>query len=87
MGEKKHKQVKIKVCTGSHCKDNKSKKIARRLKEWVAVFGLEGQVRVTQCDCLKRCKEAPVVVVPARGLVFEKVKAGNAEGIVKAVSE
>jgi len=87
MGDKKHDTVKIKVCMGSHCKDNKGKKIARRLEEWVSAFGLEDKVRVTRCDCLKRCKEAAVVVVPAKGLVFEKVKPGDAEQIIKAASE
>ncbi|HOC68944.1 MAG TPA: (2Fe-2S) ferredoxin domain-containing protein [Candidatus Hydrogenedentes bacterium] len=87
MGDQKHDKVKIKVCVGSHCKDKKSKKIARRLEDWVLAFGLEDKMRVTRCDCLKRCKEAAVVVVPARDLVFEKAKPGDAEKIVKAVSE
>ncbi len=87
MGDKKREQIKIKVCAGSHCKEHKSKKIARRLEEWVTDCGLANKVCITKCDCQKRCKEAAIVVVPARDLVFEKVKPADAKKIVTAALE
>lgn len=84
MNGKKHKAVTIKVCSGSHCRDHKSKKVARRLRERLAEEGMENRIRVTKCDCRKRCKEAVVVVIPAKDICFEKVKPGQVEEVVKA---
>lgn len=85
MGKKKSGKVKIEVCTGSHCADQKGRKVAKRLREKVEEDGVGDRISVKKCDCLKLCKKAAVVTVPALDLVFENVKPGDAEKIVKAV--
>ena len=87
MGEKKSKKIKIEVCTDSHCAENKGRKIAKRLCEWIKENDAGDRVSVKKCDCLKRCKKAPVVAIPALDLVFENVKPGDAGKIVKAALE
>jgi len=83
MGDKKSKKIKIEVCTGSHCAENKSRKIVKRLREWIEENDAGDRVSVKKCDCLKRCKKAPVVAVPALDLVFDHVKPGDAGKIVE----
>ncbi|NLV45687.1 MAG: (2Fe-2S) ferredoxin domain-containing protein [Candidatus Hydrogenedentes bacterium] len=85
MSEKKSKKIKIEVCTGSHCAENKSGKIAKRMKEWIEEHGAGDTVCVKKCDCLKQCKKAAVVKVPSRDLTFEKVKPGDAARILKSI--
>lgn len=87
MSDKKAKKVKIEVCTGSQCAEHKGRKIAKRLREWVEENGADDRVSVKKCDCLKRCKKAPVVAVPALDLIFDNVKPGDAGKIVKAALE
>lgn len=74
MGGETPKPVKIKVCTGSHCKEFKAKKIAKRLREYINEQGQAERLIVKTSDCLGLCKKGPVVTVPCQKREYTEVK-------------
>lgn len=87
MSDKKKDSLKIEVCTGSHCAEHKGNKIAKRLKECLEEMECGDSVKVKKCDCMKHCKNGPIVEIPGRKRVFENVKPKDAAAIVKAALE
>lgn len=58
------KKVKIKVCVkGKKCPCKGSKEVLETFEELVREQGLEDEVAVKGCSCLKSCKHGPVVYV------------------------
>lgn len=58
------KRVKVKVCVkGKKCPCKGSKEILETFEELVRKKGLQDEVAVKGCSCLKSCKHGPVVYV------------------------
>jgi bidirectional [NiFe] hydrogenase diaphorase subunit len=71
------------VCTGDACLEKHAKKLRKRLKQAVADQGLEDDVKVKKCGCLKRCGKAPVIAVKPGGALRDSVKPKEAEDVLK----
>lgn len=83
MAKKSQKRVwTILVCDGDSCRENKSKKVAKRLKEAVKAHHVDGTVAVRKCDCLKRCKRGPIVRIQPGNIEHECVKPKEAADIL-----
>ena len=80
----KERKIEIEVCHGSHCLENKAKKVRKRLKELVEEDESLPKVSVRKCGCLKKCGDAPVVEVNGGKLRFEGVKPKHASKILEA---
>lgn len=80
------KPVKIKVCTGSHCRELKGKKVAKRLRNEIEEQGMEDRMVVKGCDCLGKCKKGPLIIVPSRDLEYTHVKLKGVLGILEEIT-
>ena len=73
------------VCEGDSCREHKSKKVAKRLKEAVTAHQLEATVSVRKCDCMKNCKRGPIVRIQPGDIEHERVKPKEAAAILDAL--
>jgi (2Fe-2S) ferredoxin len=76
--------LRILVCNGKHCKENKSKKLRSRLNDLVEERGLAHLVTVDSANCLGKCKSGPVVRIQPIGKVLTEVKPKHAEEVLNA---
>ncbi len=75
----------ILVCDGDSCREHKSKKVAKRLKEAVKTHQLEQSVAVRKGDCMKHCKRGPIVRIQPANIEYERVKPKEAAAILDAL--
>ena len=88
MGKKRRLAVNtISVCAGTKCVENNSKKLRKRLEALVQEHNLEDSVRIEKCECLKVCKNGPVVLVNPGGRRVENVRPKSARELLEAVTE
>jgi (2Fe-2S) ferredoxin len=86
MGKKSDStKLAIVVCDGGSCSDKKSNKLRTRLKEYIEEKSLN--IKVKKGDCMKACKEGPVVTIIPGDMVLTKVKPGDAGAVVEKVME
>ena len=86
MAKEKNKTPVIKVCCGSHCKENKSSKVAKALEKEIARSGIGEKVHVKKCDCLGKCKHSTVVEFSSGDTVFKGVKPKDASMVIEKIT-
>ncbi|MEL6501278.1 MAG: (2Fe-2S) ferredoxin domain-containing protein [Cyanobacteria bacterium J06623_1] len=59
-------KAKILVCQGSSCSKQGGKAVCQMLQQELVEKGLIGKVEIKVTGCMKQCKQAPVLVMPAR---------------------
>ncbi len=83
MAKKSQKRLwTILVCDGDSCREHKSKKVAKRLKETVKAHQVDATIAVRKCDCLKHCKRGPIVRIQPGNIEHEYVKPKEAAAIL-----
>ena len=59
-------KAKILVCQGSSCSKKGGQTICQRLQTELSANGITNEVKIQTTGCLKQCKQAPVLIMPAK---------------------
>jgi len=73
----------ILVCNGTSCGSSGGEKLFAAFNKALQKHGLEKEVKVIETGCVGLCEAGPVVVVYPEGSYYTRLKAGDAEEIVK----
>jgi NADH:ubiquinone oxidoreductase subunit E len=78
-------KVRILVCTGTHCKEHKAKKLKNRLNEMIEERGLEDRIEAESSNCLGKCKHGPVIRIKPFEELLTEVKPRHAAELLDSV--
>jgi NADH-quinone oxidoreductase subunit F len=70
------------ICTGAGCVASGALELSAAIKDALAKHGLADQIGVVETGCLGPCAAGPVAVIYPDGVLYQNLKAENAERIV-----
>ena len=70
------------ICTGAGCVASGALELSAAIKDALARHGLADQIGVVETGCLGPCAAGPVAVIYPDGVLYQNLKAENAERIV-----
>ncbi len=70
------------ICTGAGCVASGALELSAAIKEALLKHGLAEQIGVVETGCLGPCAAGPVAVIYPDGVMYQNLKAENAERIV-----
>ena len=70
------------ICTGAGCVASGALELSAAIKDALAKHGLAGEIGVVETGCLGPCAAGPVAVIYPDGVLYQNLKAENAERIV-----
>lgn len=76
-------KMSLLCCGGTGCRASESVRIVERLREEIAVAGMENDVQVVVTGCFGFCEKGPIVKVIPDNTFYTNVKPEDAEEIVK----
>src|SRR5207244_12284155 len=71
------------VCANADCAARGSVALLAALRRQIQDAGRERDIRVTRTSCMGRCGEGPTVAVYPDGIWYRKVRAEDAEEVVR----
>jgi bidirectional [NiFe] hydrogenase diaphorase subunit len=76
------KRVLITCCLAAGCMSSEGKAVKESLDRAVKAAGLEAEVEVRGVGCMRLCCEGPLVLLDPPGVLYQKVKPADADGLV-----